>query len=149
MGPIPQMDNLSLQTVKAHSPEGEVMKFQPLTSETSSTAELDVRPVTPTIKANSLEELEGRTDRVETPAMKAHSLESQTLPTKEKKKSKKSKVDIEDSEITKLEKGLKVVKSMYAQLMNEHGPPKDDNKKEVEKEIETDPADSMEVESSL
>merc|ERR1711874_509096 len=101
MGPIPQMDNLSLQTVKAHSPEGEVMKFQPLTSETSSTAELDVRPVTP--------------------AMKAHSLESQNLPTKEKKISKKSKVDIEDSEINKLQKGLKVVKSMYAQLMNESG----------------------------
>merc|ERR1711874_925825 len=100
-------------------------KFQPLTSEINSTDELDVRPVTPTIKANCLEELDGRTDRVETPAMKAHSLESQTLPTQEKKKGKKSKIDIEDSEITKLEKGLKVVESMYAQLMNEHGPPKD------------------------
>merc|ERR1711874_726604 len=110
--PIPQMDNLSLQTVKAHSPEGEVMKFQPLISETSSTAELDVGPVTPTIKANSLEKLEGTTDRVETPAMKAHSLESHTLPTKEKKKSKKSKVDIEDKEITRIQKGIKVVKSM-------------------------------------
>merc|ERR1711913_228593 len=121
-------------------------KFQPLISETSSTAELDVRPVTPTIKANSLEKLEGRTDRVETPAMKAHSLESHTLPTKEKKISKKSKVDIEDSEITRIQKGLKVVKSMYAQLTNESGYPKDDKKEE---EKETDPTDSMEVESSL
>merc|ERR1711874_507900 len=111
----------------------------------------EVRPVTPTVKANCLEELDGLTDRVETPAMKAHSLGSQTLPTKEKtekKKGKKSKIDIEDGEISKLEKGIRVVRSMYAQLMNEHGPPNDDNK-EVEKETETDPADSMEVESSL
>merc|ERR1711874_783228 len=96
--PIPQMVNLSLQTVKAHSPEGEVMRFQPLTPETNSTDELEVRPVTPTVKANCLEELDGLMDRVETPAMKAHSLESQTLPTKEKtekKKGKKSKIDIE------------------------------------------------------
>merc|ERR1711874_252391 len=97
--PIPQMVNLSLQAGKAHSPEGEVMRFQPLTPETNTTDKLEVRPVTPTVKASCLEELEGLTDRVETPAMKAHSLESQTLQTKVKtekkkcKKSKKSKID--------------------------------------------------------
>merc|ERR1711874_237754 len=108
---------------KAHSPEGEVMKFQPLISETSNTAELDVRPVPPTTKASRLEKLDVKTDRVETPVMKAHSLESHTLPTKEKKKSKKSKVDIDDKEITRIQKGIKVVKSMFAQLTDDSGHP--------------------------
>merc|ERR1711874_529218 len=103
--PIAQMDNLSLQTMKAHSPEGEVMKFQPLNSETSSTADLETRPKSPTTKASSLEMLDARADRVKTPDMKAHSLESHTLPTKEKKKSKsvkdvnqKSKAEIDEKE---------------------------------------------------
>merc|ERR1711913_35265 len=82
--PIPQMVNLSLQAEKALSPEEGVMRFQPLTPETNTTDVLEVRPVTPAGKASSLEELESQTDRVETPAMKAHSLESQTLQTTDK-----------------------------------------------------------------
>merc|ERR1711874_355483 len=120
-------------------------KFQPLTSETSSTVDLDVRPESPTTKASSLEKLDVRTDRVETPDMKAHSLESHTLPTKEKKKSKKSKVEIDDKEITRIQKGIKVVKIMLAQLTDDSGYPKEDEK---EDKNETEPTDSMEVETS-
>ena len=81
--PIIQMDNLSLQTMKAHSPEGEVMKFQPLNSETCSTESIVAIPESPATKASSLEMLDARSDRTKTPDMKAHSLESHTLPAKE------------------------------------------------------------------
>merc|ERR1711874_886067 len=90
--PIPQMVNLSLQAEKALCPEGGVVRFSPLTPENENEV-LEVRPVTPVGKASSLEELEGQTVRVETPAMKAHSLESQTLQPKVKTEKKKSKKD--------------------------------------------------------
>merc|ERR1711874_844027 len=146
--PIAQMDNLSLQTMKAHSPEGEVMKFQPLNSETCSTENIGTRPESPATKASSLEMLDARTDRTKTPDMKAHSLESHTLPTKEKKKSKsvkeadqKSKADDDEIEIIRIEKEIKVVKSMMAQLSDNSGNPNEDR--------QTEPIDSMEVETSL
>merc|ERR1711874_546775 len=118
-------------------------------SETCSTENIGAGPESPATKASSLEMLDARTDRTKTPDMKAHSLESHTLPTKEKKKSKsvkvvdqKSKADDDEIEIIRIQKEIKVVKSMMAQLSDNSGNPKEDDR-------QTEPIDSMEVEASL
>ena len=160
--PIVQLDNLSLQAIKAHSPEGEVMKFQPLNTKARSPEAVDVRKESPATKARSLEELDVRTVRTRTSDIKAHNLRSNTPPTKAysevQPETDVNLISLKDDDEIEVIKEIKVTKTkpipavdeiskkliLMAQLSEKSGKPIEEEQAEPNRE-----EDSMEVEASL